>query len=114
MPRANYALIACFILLGLMVLVRTIAIAQRAYYVFLSPISGLDAASEVAVVRTEQAAQPVAVINTEMAAPLGVKLRSIDESPPEMPRTSPGRCGHTRKARKSPPSCFEKAKGGPK
>ena len=113
MPRANYALIACFILLGLMVLVRTIAIAQRAYYVFLSPISGLDAASEVAVVRTEQAAQPVAVINTEMAAPLGVKLRSIDELPPSA-QNEFGRCGHTRKARKSPPSCFEKAKGGPK
>jgi hypothetical protein len=89
------------------------AIGQRAYYVFLPPILGLDAASEVAAVRTEQVAQPVAVINTEMAAPLGVKLRSIEESPPEMARTSPSGADRLEKSANLPRVVSKKQSAGP-
>ena len=49
MPRSNYPVIVCLILLGLAVLVRTVAIAQRACDVLLPPLCEYRGSADIVI-----------------------------------------------------------------
>jgi hypothetical protein len=69
MPRQNHLLVVCLILVGLAVLVRTVAIGQRAYDVLLPPTSGDDRAPALAAVASGHTAELLTIIDTELLAP---------------------------------------------
>ena len=98
MPRANHSITLCLIFLGLAVLVRTVAIAQRACDVLLPPMScdyRGPAIAAVAIGRTNgseasYSAEPPATINAPVVnIPPVVNVPSVEDPPPEAAAENP-------------------------
>jgi hypothetical protein len=90
MSRPNHLLIVCLILVGLAVLVRTVAIGQRAYDVLLLPTSGDDRAPALAAVASGHTAEPLAIIDTEPLALPVVDALSFEGTRPNVTAEPPG------------------------
>jgi hypothetical protein len=85
MPRPNHLLIACLVLLGLAVLIRTVAIGQRAYDIVLSFTSGDDGAAPArAATVSEHTEQPLAIIQSKPMAPPVDNAPLLEDTQPEM------------------------------
>jgi hypothetical protein len=83
MPRQNYSMIVCFILLAVAVLVRTAAIAQRAYDVLLPPMSGEEPVPAITTVTTGRTAEPSLTVNAHPIV-ASVGGASVEHSPPNV------------------------------
>ena len=93
MPQPNYSIIFCLIFLGLAVLVRTVAIGQRAYDLLLPPTSADDPAPALAAVASGHTAEPltkidtgaVAVVNAPSFEDTRSDVAAENEAPPAKP-----------------------------
>ena len=113
MPRPNHLLIACLILVGLAVLVRTVAIGQRAYDALLPPTSGDDRAPALAAVASGHIAEPLAIIDTEPLAPPVVNALSFEDTRTNVTADPPAGEGSSSKARITGQTASEKQKMAP-
>jgi hypothetical protein len=84
MPRPNCSIVVCLIFLGVAVLVRAVAIAQRAYDVLLPPVSG-EGVPAIAAVATGDTPDPSVMVNVNPVIPSGVSAPSIADSPEAIP-----------------------------
>jgi hypothetical protein len=84
MPRQNYSIIVCLIFLGVAVLVRTVAIAQRAYDVLLPPVSGDDRVPTIIAVTTGHTGEPSVTGNAHSVVPSALSAPSVEGSPPNV------------------------------
>jgi hypothetical protein len=113
MPRPNHLLIVCLSLVGLAVLVRTVAIGQRAYDVLLPPTSGDDWAPALAAVASGHTAEPLAMIDTEPLAPPVVNALLFEGTRPHVTAETPPSEGSPAKPEIPGQTASEKQKMGP-
>jgi hypothetical protein len=93
MPQPNYSIIFCLIFLGLAVLVRTVAIGQRAYDLLLPPTLADDPAPALDAVASGHTAEPltkidtgaVAVVNAPSFEDTRSDVAAENEAPPAKP-----------------------------
>lgn len=99
MSRANYSITVCLIFLGLAVLVRTVAIAQRACDVLLPPTSCDYRGRAISPIAIGHTGGPVAVSSVEPTASIYVRpvanfppvinTYPVEESPPGVAAENP-------------------------
>jgi hypothetical protein len=84
MPRQNYLILICLILLGATILVRTAAIAQRAYDMLSPPMSGDERASATNAVTAGRMAEPSVTLSVQPIVASVISTPSVEESPPNV------------------------------
>ena len=87
MPQPNYSIIFCLIFLGLAVLVRTVAIGQRAYDLLLPPTLADDPAPALDAVASGHTAEPLTKIDTGAVAV--VNAPSFEDTRPDVAAENP-------------------------
>ena|SRR3974390_1510514 len=84
MRRQNYSILVCLILLGVAILVRTAAIAQRAYDLLLPPMSGDEGVSATNAVTTGRMAEPSVTVSVQHIVASVISTPSVEGPPPNV------------------------------